>query len=104
MSNGRSNPILSNLVPAIAGVVSDQGVNSVPGRNHNMTIDLSAYQLQQLQYSQQPQPTVHPMCTRSKSGIFKPKVLLLEITTPPDTEPDSVAEALKSSIWRTSME
>ena len=49
---------------------------------------------------------VHPMETRSKSGIFKPKMLMS--TCQPLSlsfiEPTSVQEALKGIEWRKAME
>ena len=46
----------------------------------------------------------HPM-TRSKVGIFKPKLLTVDSTTgEPESEPNSVTEALKSNQWKKAME
>ena len=53
-----------------------------------------------------PIPTLntHPM-TRSKVGIFKPKLLTVYSTTgEPESEPNSVTEALKSNQWKKAME
>ncbi|XP_062093422.1 uncharacterized mitochondrial protein AtMg00820-like [Humulus lupulus] len=43
-------------------------------------------------------PNVHPMQTRAKSGIRKPKVLMTSI------EPSSVNDALKSQQWSSAMQ
>ena len=46
----------------------------------------------------------HPM-TRSKVGIFKPKLLTVDSTTgQPESEPNIVMEALKSNQWKKTME
>ena len=46
------------------------------------------------------QPNTHPMTTRSKAGIFKPK---LYTTTLVHKEPDSVYEAMQNPKWLTTM-
>lgn len=48
---------------------------------------------------------LHPMRTRSKSGIFKPKVLLAasSCNTDHNAEPKSVKSALKSPYWKSAM-
>ena len=46
-------------------------------------------------------PNPHPMQTRSKSGIFKPKTYLTHSS--PCTEPSSVSEALADSQWHLAM-
>ncbi|KAA0045110.1 Retrovirus-related Pol polyprotein from transposon TNT 1-94 [Cucumis melo var. makuwa] len=43
----------------------------------------------------------HPMVTRSKNGIFKPKALLIDYT---EHEPTNAKEALKHPHWRKAME
>ena len=43
----------------------------------------------------------HPMVTWSKSGIYKPKVLLIDYI---ETEPTTAKEALKHPHWRKAME
>ena len=53
-----------------------------------------------------PIPTLntHPMTTRSKVGIFKPKIFTIESTTKQLTsEPNSVTEASKSNKWKKAM-
>ncbi|KAH9686754.1 Disease resistance protein [Citrus sinensis] len=49
-----------------------------------------------------PSSTGHPMVTRSKAGIFKPKAYL---TTPPTkpTEPTTVSKALQDPTWHQAM-
>ena len=43
--------------------------------------------------------------TRSKVGIFKPKLLTVDSTTgQPESEPNIVMEALKSNQWKKTME
>ena len=53
-----------------------------------------------------PIPTLntHPMTTRSKVGIFKPKIFTIESTTKQlMSEPNSVTEASKSNKWKKAM-
>lgn len=48
---------------------------------------------------------IHPMVTRGKSGIFKPKAMLSHVS--PDfcvTEPTRVADALASPPWKAAMD
>ncbi|KAA0053142.1 putative mitochondrial protein [Cucumis melo var. makuwa] len=44
--------------------------------------------------------SIHPMITRSKHGIFKPKAFLIDYT---QTEPCNVKEAFKRSHWEKAM-
>lgn len=44
-----------------------------------------------------PMQNLHPMVTRSKLGIFKPKICLTH------TEPDNLQEALTSPVWLVAM-
>ena len=48
----------------------------------------------------------HPMQTRSKSGITKPKLLVAELTSTDNcfSEPLTLQQALKSHRWRKAME
>ncbi|KAK9184805.1 hypothetical protein WN943_025156 [Citrus x changshan-huyou] len=46
----------------------------------------------------QPAPSGHPMVTKSKSGIFKPKVYLLALLAQ-QSEPTSVSKALSDPMW-----
>ncbi|KAH9677213.1 retrovirus-related pol polyprotein from transposon RE2 [Citrus sinensis] len=46
------------------------------------------------------QPSSHPMITRSKSGIFKPKVYTVTLA---NKEPSTVQEALSSQNWHQAM-
>lgn len=68
--------------------------------------------LQVLSLSPTQQPTshlipqnIHPMCIRSKNGIFKPKTYLSTCApTPPLSKPHSISEALSINEWRATMD
>lgn len=51
----------------------------------------------------QPASTGHPMITRSKAGIFKPKIYLLALLAQ-KSEPTSVSQALSDPMWYKAMQ
>ncbi|KAK9132768.1 hypothetical protein Scep_012296 [Stephania cephalantha] len=58
------------------------------------------------QHSRAPSSSSHPMITRSKNNIFKPKQLHTIVTRhslPPFIEPTCVTRALKHQEWRQAM-
>lgn len=50
-----------------------------------------------------PLQSVHPMTTKSKAGIFKPKNPISLLTTIVSTEPRNFHEAVKSDVWKQAM-
>ncbi|KAH9706324.1 retrovirus-related pol polyprotein from transposon RE1 [Citrus sinensis] len=56
--------------------------------------------IDQIQTRNHSQPSSHPMITRSKSGIFKPKVYTVTLA---NKEPSTVQEALSSQNWHQAM-
>ncbi|KAH9680669.1 retrovirus-related pol polyprotein from transposon RE1 [Citrus sinensis] len=56
--------------------------------------------IDQIQTRNYSQPSSHPMITRSKSGIFKPKVYTVTLA---NKEPSTVQEALSSQNWHQAM-
>lgn len=50
-----------------------------------------------------PTTNTHPMTTRGKAGISKPKRIMLSQLSDTDTEPEIVKAALASSHWKAAM-
>ncbi|KAH9646461.1 retrovirus-related pol polyprotein from transposon RE2 [Citrus sinensis] len=58
------------------------------------------HNIDKIQTRNHSQPSSHPMITRSKSGIFKPKVYTVTLA---NKEPSTVQEALSSQNWHQAM-
>ncbi|KAJ4718927.1 Retrovirus-related Pol polyprotein from transposon TNT 1-94 [Melia azedarach] len=101
-------PLISSLIPSISHK------NSPPPCSNNLPQIAAATSfpdvLEQQHSSSDTQPhksdhvvqNVHPMMTRSKNGILKPKVFL-HTTDLSTLEPRSVNEALADDRWKTAM-
>ncbi|KAH9679450.1 retrovirus-related pol polyprotein from transposon RE1 [Citrus sinensis] len=85
-----SKPSISQVIPQIPESTQTQPEPQTSNQQH------SEYNLNRIKISQ---PT-HKMITRSKSGIFKPKLYTATLI---NKEPDTIQEALKDKNWYKAM-
>ncbi|KAM1777797.1 hypothetical protein ACFX11_044412 [Malus domestica] len=97
-----SSPIHGDLVPALNSPLVDTVSHYVELSDIHPDVTIS--QVPDLQHVSVSQINSHPMQTRSKSGIFKKKVLLAQVDSSHDKEPKSFTAASKSVEWRNAME
>lgn len=90
----REATISTNVVPHAASQTNDDPSQSSPS-----SIDIQVRLPLPAPISQ------HPMKTRSKSGIYKPRIHTTELTSPPDdVKPSSPTQALLSPTWKKAMD
>ena len=97
--------------PPISPTVTQPDITTTASSSHSSPHDIShnlhiPVSIPSITHTDNLPMSTHPMLTRAKSGISKPKLLVGEITHTNDMfyEPFTVQQALKSPLWRKAME